>query len=201
MKVIYARVSTANQNAERQLLNKGHKVYLDVCSGVIPFADRPEAKKLLKAKDVTEIEVDSIDRLGRNLLDILRTIELFTKQGIKLKSIKEGFETLLPDGTENPIAKIVISVMASISEMERNRIKQRTTEGIAIAKAKGKYKGRKRGAVEKPDKTRTKHAEKIQVIQSKLNEGYSVSSICEQYSYSRSLVYRLMNKGFIEGFC
>lgn len=60
-----------------------------------------------------------------------------------MKIVKEGFETLI---NENPIAKIVISVMGSIAEMERNRIKERTSEGIKIAKAKGKYKGIKIGS-------------------------------------------------------
>ena len=88
-------------------------------------------------KDGVTIVVDSIDRLGRNLIDVLNTIERFTVNGINLKSIKEGFETLV-NGEKNPIAIIVTSVMGSIAEMERNRIKERTAEGIKIARANGR---------------------------------------------------------------
>ncbi|MDI9311853.1 MAG: recombinase family protein, partial [Limnohabitans sp.] len=77
--------------------------------------------------------------------DILSTIEIFNANSINLKSLKEGFETVL-DGKENPTAKMVISVMGSIAEMERNKIKERQTEGVLIAKAQGKFKGRKVGS-------------------------------------------------------
>ncbi|MDI9311846.1 MAG: recombinase family protein [Limnohabitans sp.] len=97
-----------------------------------------------KGNSVTVV-IDSIDRLGRNLLNILFTIEIFNANSINLKSLKEGFETVL-DGKENPTAKMVISVMGSIAEMERNKIKERQTEGVLIAKAQGKFKGRKVGS-------------------------------------------------------
>lgn len=95
-------------------------------------------------REVT-IVIDSIDRLGRDLIDILKTIKIFSDNRINVESLKEGFQILI-DGKENPIAKIVISVMGSITEMERNRIKERTKEGIKIARAKGKFKGRKPGS-------------------------------------------------------
>lgn len=73
------------------------------------------------------------------LVNTLQTIVLFTKNGINLHSIKEVFETLI-DSKENPIAKVVVSGMGSIAEMERNRIKERTQEGIKIARAKANLK-------------------------------------------------------------
>ena len=116
-------------------------MFIDKVQGNIPFLERKEAARLFnlvtskdyKNKNIT-IVVDSVDRLGRNLVNTLQTIELFTSNKISLQSLKEGFETLI-DGKENPIAKIVVSVMGSIAEMERNRIKERTQEGIKIAKA------------------------------------------------------------------
>ena len=90
------------------------------------------------------VVVDNIDRLGRNLLDILKAIDTFTRNSINLKFLKEGFETIL-DGKESPIAKIVISVMGSIAELERNRLRDRQSEGIVTAQANGKYRGRKAG--------------------------------------------------------
>jgi len=132
----YSRVSTVTQNSARQIENfknhnefKAENLYIDKIQGNIKFLERPEAKKLYDS--ITSITgrrvvvVDSIDRLGRNLIDILNTIELFTLNGICLKSLKEGFETLLDNGKENPMAKMVCSVMGSISEMERNRLKIR----------------------------------------------------------------------------
>src|SRR5690554_4393686 len=105
----YSRISTATQSANRQIENfKTHegynssKLFIDKIQGNIPFMQRPEASKLFDSvtslnKKVVVI-VDSIDRLGRNLLDVLKTIELFTENGISLKSIKEGFTTLLDNG-------------------------------------------------------------------------------------------------------
>jgi DNA invertase Pin-like site-specific DNA recombinase len=196
MKVVYARISTANQNAERQMKQEGNKVYLDVCSGVLPFAERVEAKKLLKAKDVTQIEVQSVDRLGRNLSDILNTLDYFTKKGIDIYIVDCGLHTIV-NGKPNEFATLLIQIMGAIAEAERKNIKERTRQGIAIAKAKGVYKGKKRGANMKPDKLTERHAEKIAVIQSKLNEGKSINSIANEFNYNRGLIYRLIEKGMI----
>lgn len=197
MKVIYARISTANQKAERQMQQEGSKVYLDVCSGKVPFAEREEGAKLLKAKDVTEIEVLDIDRLGRNLSDMLTTIETFTQKGVNIYIRNQGLHTLV-NGKPNPTATMIIQIMGSIAQFEREQTKMRCAEGIAIAKAKGNiYKGRKRGSVSSPEVIKKKHAEKIQVIQSEINNGKSMNAICTEYKYNRGLIYRLIDKGLI----
>jgi DNA invertase Pin-like site-specific DNA recombinase len=136
--VKYARVSTTDQNPERQ----GNCDFLDKCSGSIPFEERPEAKKLLQwvaVGRVKEVRVHSIDRLGRNTLDILQTIKHFTAMGVNVVSEKEGLKTLLPDGKENPVAKMMIGILGTLSEFELERIRERQREGIAKAKAKGVY--------------------------------------------------------------
>lgn len=141
MKVQYTRVSTVGQNTDRQIV-QGLKVYEDKISGSIAFKDRPKAKQLLRDIDnglVTEIVIHSIDRLGRNTLDILSTIQDLTDKGINVISRKEGFETM-HYGSVNPTAKLMISMLATLSEFELDRIKERRLEGIAIAKAKGNYK-------------------------------------------------------------
>jgi len=197
MKVIYARISTANQNIERQMKKDGTKVFIDVCSGLLPFAERPDGKKLMKAKDVTIIEVAAIDRLGRNLRDILSTLEYFTNKGVDIYINDQGLHTMV-GGKPNPTATMIIQIMASVAEFERKAIRERTAQGIAIAKAiKGKYKGRKRGAMQPPAKTLEKHAEKIQVIQSCIDAGKSLLQISNEYNYSRGLIYRLIEKGFV----
>ena len=145
--VKYIRVSTKDQNTARQTIKNtpdGNTVLevVDKCSGTIPFNRRDNAPKVLKMAqkgDIDTLLVHSIDRLGRNTLDILQTIKEFTKLGVNVKSEKEGLETLL-DGKENPIAKLMINIMATLSEFERERILERQAEGIQKAKERGVYK-------------------------------------------------------------
>ncbi len=145
--VKYIRVSTKDEIIARQTIKNtpdGNTVLevVDKCSGTIPFNERDNAHKVLKMATEGKIDtllVHSIDRLGRNTLDILKTIQEFTKLGVNVKSEKEGFETLL-DGKENPIAKLMINIMATLSEFERERILERQAEGIQKAKERGAYK-------------------------------------------------------------
>ena len=146
MRAKYIRVSTKEQNTDRQADFDG-STYTDLCSGSIAFKDRPEAKKLLDNNEVTEVHVHSIDRLGRNTLDIMQTIQDFTSKGINVVSTKEGLQTLI-DGKENPIAKMMIGILGTLAEFELSRIKERQAEGIAKKKAKGGYLGRSTGSKE-----------------------------------------------------
>jgi len=144
MKAKYIRVSTEGQKIVRQADFDG-LIYPDVCSGSTPFKEREYAKKLLENKEVTEVHVHSIDRLGRNTLDIMQTIQDFTSKGINVVSTKEGLQTLI-NGKENPIAKMMIGILGTLAEFELSRIKERQAEGIAKAKERGVYsKSRKRG--------------------------------------------------------
>tara|TARA_B110001450_G_C17649554_1_gene492673 strand:- start:1412 stop:1753 length:342 start_codon:yes stop_codon:yes gene_type:complete len=113
--MISIRVSTKEQNTDRQNNFKG-QTYIDECSGSIAFIDRPEAKKLLSNKDITEVHVHSIDRLERNTLDIMQTIQYFTDKGINVVSTKEGLRTIV-DGKENPIAKMMIGILRHIGRV------------------------------------------------------------------------------------
>lgn len=150
MRAKYIRVSTVGQNADRQQDEFDGLEYTDTCSGSIAFKDRPKAKELLSNKDITEVHVHSIDRLGRNTLDIMQTIKDFTDKGINVVSTKEGLQTLI-DGKENPVAKMMIGILGTLAEFELSRIKERQAEGIAKAKAKGGYVGRKTGSSEDLD--------------------------------------------------
>ena len=81
MKATYVRVSTFEQNIDRQLRGKEGAVYWDKVSGTVPFEDREDASKLLadaEAGDIDEVEVHSIDRLGRDAINVLQTIKRFT---------------------------------------------------------------------------------------------------------------------------
>ena len=139
--VKYIRVSTPEQNTTRQ--KDGLISIVDICSGSIPFEKRKGGAELMRKVQsgfVGSVSVQSIDRLGRNTLDILTTIKWFTKQGVNIISQKEGLQTLLKDGTENPTAKLMIGILGTLAEFELSRIRERQAEGIAKAKARGVYK-------------------------------------------------------------
>jgi DNA invertase Pin-like site-specific DNA recombinase len=196
----YSRISTISQNASRQIENfKKHPqwnpdtLYIDKIQGNIQFLERSEAAKMYDqitsldpGDEEIKIVVDSIDRLGRNLLGILQTIELFNHQNINLQSLKEGFETRI-NGKENPVVKIVVSVMASIAEMERNRIKERTKEGIQLAKAKGKYRGRKVGSKQSDERLLQRHP----VIVEKLKKGLTIRDVAAITNKSTATVVKV----------
>lgn len=153
MRVLYVRVSSIGQNNERQKINDNDFDYLieDVISGSVIFDERPGGRKIIKLLDdgiLTELNVWSIDRLGRNLKDILLTIDIFNNKGVPIIFINQGLRTLNEDGTENNIGKLIISILGSVAEMERNQIRERQLEGIALAKARGVYKGRANGTKE-----------------------------------------------------
>jgi DNA invertase Pin-like site-specific DNA recombinase len=182
----YSRTSTVLQNSARQIETfkslegfDPSRLFVERIQGNIPFMERPEAVRmfdeLTNQSERCTVVVDSIDRLGRNLIDILHTISLFTQNQINLKSIKEGFTTLLDNGDVNPMAQLVISCMGSIAEMNRNQIKQRAMEGIKVAQALGKYQGRKVGATQTDEKLLQRH----QTIVKKLQKGISIRDITE----------------------
>ncbi|TGV02760.1 recombinase family protein [Flavivirga rizhaonensis] len=152
MKVRYIRISTSNQKIERQLIKKhpNEELFIDVISGAVPFKDRPKGKELLERiqnRKANYISVHSIDRLGRNLYDILSTLEILNEMKVVLKVDNLGIESLVKN-KPNHAFKLIISVMANIAEMERVSLLERQREGIAIAKAKGVYKGRVKGSIE-----------------------------------------------------
>jgi DNA invertase Pin-like site-specific DNA recombinase len=127
--------------------------------------------KLAENGEIDTLNVHSIDRLGRSTLDILNTIQKLTSLGVNVVSTKEGISTII-DGKENPIAKMIISVLATLSEFEKTRIKERQTEGIAAAKLKGAYNSHGGKVAESTEKFLSKAKSKL--IAKYLNEGNSV---------------------------
>lgn len=150
MKVLYTRVSTFEQNSDRQLkeIDSCDLHIEDKCSGSIPFFEREggkRIKKLVESNDIKLLKVHQIDRLGRDLMDILNTITIFNNNGINIYFVQQGLKTLNEDGSENAISKMIISILGIVAEMEHKLIRERQKEGIHIAKAKGVYKGRREG--------------------------------------------------------
>jgi len=155
MKVLYCRVSSLDQKTDRQRIDEKNYnlVVEDKCSGAMPFFERSggkEVKKLIESGVAFSLSVITIDRLGRDFRDIINTIHFFTENKIAIHFISQGLSTLDSEGKENPIAKMMISILGVVGEMERNQIRERQVEGIKIAKLKGVYKGRVQGSKEDP---------------------------------------------------
>lgn len=148
-KARYNRISSPNQNLERQLV-RNHPdeiIFNDVISGAVAFRDRPKGKDLHEAiqkKEIDFVSVAAVDRLGRNLYDVLTTLEFFNENNVVLRVDNLGIESMV-DGKPNQVFKLIVSVLGNVAEMERENLRERQLEGIRIAKAKGVYKGRERG--------------------------------------------------------
>jgi DNA invertase Pin-like site-specific DNA recombinase len=168
MKARYNRISTANQNLERQLAkqNPDETLYNDVVSGSVAFSERRKGKQLvadIEANKVNYVVVSSIDRLGRNLYDIINTLEYFNSKGVTLRVDNLGLESIV-SGKINPTFNLIISVMANVAEMERQTLLERQQEGIAIAKAKGVYKGRLKGTTETDSEVLAKYKDVVKFL-------------------------------------
>jgi len=174
MRARYNRISTPNQNLERQLAkqNPDEVLFNDVISGSIPFNQRDQGNELINQineGNIKYVVVSSIDRLGRNLHDIINTLELFKNNGVTLRVDNLGIESLV-NGNKNPTFDLIISVMANVAVMERESLLERQREGIAIAKAKGFYTGRIKGSVE----TDTEVLSKYKGVVKELKRGTSL---------------------------
>lgn len=170
MKARYVRVSTQSQNPERQLA-KAHpdeKLFIDVCSGAIPFNEREQGKALIKAieaGEVTFITSSSVDRLGRNAFNIQETLNYLTDKGVNVRIENLGnLESLLSTGKPNPIFKMITDVLANVANMEREAIRERQREGIDIAMAQGKYKGKRNKPSASDDEVLTKYKEVVKEL-------------------------------------
>ena len=153
MKILYTRVSTSDQKTDRQRINEKDFdiVVEDYCSGAIQFFERPGGKEILNYIEkgiVSSLSVWTIDRLGRNLRDIINTIHYFSERKIPIVFLNQGLRTIDENGKDNSIANLMISILATVSEMERSQIRERQLEGVKIAKARGVYKGRLQGTTE-----------------------------------------------------
>lgn len=152
MKSRYVRISSQSQKLDRQTIkkNEDENLFQDVVSGSVAFADRKSAKELIaqiESGAIKFVVVSSVDRLGRNLHDIINTLEYFNSKGVTLRVDNLGLESMTL-GKVNPTFNLIISVMANVAQMERETLLERQREGIAVAKAKGIYTGRVKGSVE-----------------------------------------------------
>ena len=138
-KIGYIRVSTEHQETARQEAimeqYQVERLFAEKMSG--KNADRPELKAMLEyVREGDTLYIESISRLGRSTRDLLNIIDVLQRKGVTLVSSKENIDTNTPQG------RFVLSIFAALSELEREQTLQRQREGIAIAKAQGKYRGR-----------------------------------------------------------
>ncbi|MES2649612.1 MAG: recombinase family protein [Bacteroidota bacterium] len=196
MKVKYLRVSTAEQNTARQEVNANtfDKVYIDRCSGSLKLAERKEGKKLLKdieSGQATELHIASIDRLGRNLIDVLTMVELFNKHQVNVFIENIGMFSLI-DKKPNGSFKMIISVLGNVAELEREYLLERQKQGIEIAKAKGVYTGRLYGT----KMTDSQLLDKYKTVVAELKKGESLRRAAKLGSCSLGTAQRI--KGVLE---
>ena len=177
-RVGYRRVSTVDQNLERQDLGDLDKLFEEKASGK-STSERPALQALLDyIREGDEVVVYSIDRLARDLRDLQDLIQRMNDKGVTVRFLSERL-TFSADA-DDALAKLQLQMMGAFAEFERNIIKKRQAEGIAKAKAKGVYKGRKPTI----DRDRVKELR---------GEGLSTYKIAETMGISRMSVHRILN--------
>ena len=136
----YIRVSSLDQNTERQLDGrKLDRTFTDKASG--KDTNRPELQAAIDyVREGDRLVVHSMDRLARNLDDLRKLVSDLTAHGVVVEFVKE---CLIFTGEEKAMSKLLLSVMGAFAEFERSLIRERQREGIALAKQKGVYAGRK----------------------------------------------------------
>ena len=175
----YVRVSSMDQRIDRQLLayDKADRTYVDKMSGI--KRDRPELERVLADLQAGDtVVVKSIDRLSRSTKDLLDIVEQIRAAQANLHILDLNIDT------STAMGKCVLTILGAIAELDRKTIKERTAEGIAIAKSQGKYKGRKKGAISLRDD------EAIRRFKIFYNSGLTKTDIAREFNVSRTTVYK-----------
>jgi DNA invertase Pin-like site-specific DNA recombinase len=175
----YVRVSTMDQNEKRQLEGQIlDRVFLDKASG--GDTARPQLAELLRfARQGDTVMVHSMDRLARNLDDLRALVQGLTRKGVRVEFIKES---LVFTGEDSPMANLMLSVMGAFAEFERSLIRERQREGIALAKQRGAYKGRKK----------TLSPERAAEMVERADTGVPKVVLARDYGISRETVYQYL---------
>lgn len=177
MDIGYIRVSSLDQNTHRQL--EGivlEKTFTDTQSGKDTHRPALLACMALLQKGDT-LHVHSIDRLARNLQDLLRVLSELTLRGVTVKFHKEH---LTFSGEATPFQKLHLQIVGAVAEFERDLIRERQREGIALAKIEGKYKGRKRVLT----------GDEIREIKKRVACREKISVLAKEYGVTRQTIYR-----------
>lgn len=184
--VIYARVSTNAQDYERQLEElrayanrmdyKVVKEFSEKISGAKKVEERAALTDLLEyvgTHNVGKVLIYECSRLSRRAVDFLNVIDQLTEQGVSVYIHQNGLETLQPDGNPNPIAQLVLGILAQFNSMERGLIRSRMESGYNHYRANGGKVGRKEGYRKSEQQMREEYAEELRL----LRKGYSLANV------------------------
>ena len=184
--VIYARVSTAIQEYDRQINELEDyakrmnyqvvKVFSEKISGAKKIAERNALSELLDYVRNTKIDkvlIYECSRLSRRIIDFLQVVEGLNELKVSLYIHQNGLETLLQDGSINPIASLVLGIIAQFNSMERSLIRSRMESGYNHFRAKGGKVGRKQGYKKSTEDMKEEYAEEIRL----LRKGISLRNI------------------------
>ncbi|HMB06165.1 MAG TPA: recombinase family protein [Isosphaeraceae bacterium] len=177
----YVRVSSYDQNADRQLEHLDvDRVFTDKASG--KDADRPQLKALLAyAREGDTVVVHSMDRLARNVDDLRRIVQRETKRGVRVQFVKEN---LTFTGEDSPMSNLMLSVLGAVAQFERDLIKERQREGIALAKQRGAYRGRGKALP----------GEKVADLRRRAIAGEKKALLAREFGISREALYQYLRQ-------
>lgn len=185
-RVGYVRVSTFDQNPDRQLEGVAlDRCFTDRVSG--KDTKRPELAALLAfVREGDTVLVHSLDRLARNLDDLRRTVQALTARGVRLEFIQEG---LAFTGDDSPMATLMLSVMGAFAEFERALIRERQREGIALARQRGAYRGRRKvlGPAEAAE------------LRRRVESGAPKAQVARDLGISRETLYQYLKQDLRQG--
>ena len=198
--IIYARVSTQGQDYDRQLAElkqyadrMGYdivKTFSEKISGAKKVEERQAMTELLnyvESNKVDKVLIYECSRLSRRAVDFLSIIEIFNEKKISLYIHQNALETLLPSGEINPIATLVLGILAQFNSMERNLIRSRMESGYNNFRNNGGVVGRKTGYRKTADQMKEEYAEEIRL----LKKGYSLRNIAKITSTSVNTLRKL----------
>ena len=178
-RVGYVRVSSFDQNPERQLDQvQVDKVFTDKASG--KDMQRPQLDALLAfVREGDTVVVHSMDRLARNLDDLRRLVQRLTQRRVCIEFVKEH---LTFTGEDSPMANLMLSVMGAFAEFERALIRERQREGIALAKQRGAYRGRKKAL----------SPEQAAELRQRAAAGEQKATLAREFGISRETLYQYL---------
>ncbi len=184
MRIGYVRVSSLDQNPDRQIedlkAQQAEKIFMDKVSG--KNTDRPELQRMLSfIREGDTLIVHSLDRLARNLADLLMMVQDLTCRGVSVIFLNErlSFEA---GADASPTSKLMLSMIGAFAEFERSMIRRRQAEGIALAKERGVYKGRPRSISD----------ETLETVNALVEQGVPLATAAKKVGISRSTVYRYL---------
>ena len=180
--VIFARVSTAIQEYDRQInelsalaLSNGWSVegvFAEKISGAKKNVERVELMKMVEfveANNIDKVLVTELSRLGRNTLQVLEVIELLNGKGISLYIQNYGIETLTKDGEINPMSQFLITILSEVSRLERKTIRERVSSGYTNYRNQGGKVGRKEGYRKTDERMKEQYTKEIQLLRKGLS--------------------------------